>query len=356
MARNVDESPPATPERLLDRPLSDQRRNVSFDPAQFGMAAVSLELLHPGEESPADFFLPLFSVEHQKVEMSPACLRGEVFKTAWRDRLLQANQATVYVPLAQAPDVTGFFARMATAVLGDPNRPLREKRQVVREVACLNLQTIFTADISSQALKQSLRQTQDMVAVLGGDPQLLRNMGDLLRSDSDLFNHCVNVCMIGMAFGRFVKLPEPTLHSLGMAGMLHDMGYGQIDVKALKKHGDLTADEWHLVRQHSRKGYQLLMQIATVSYDVLSAVASHHENWDGSGYPAGTAAERIPQMARILRVVDAFDAMTSERPYRPALKAFEAAQQILEGAGSKYEPRLAAAFLRFLAEHFVSAE
>jgi len=125
-----------------------------------------------------------------------------------RDRLLQANQVTVYVPLDQAPDVTGFFARMATAVLGDPNRPLREKRQVVREVACLNLQTIFSADISSQALKQSLRQTQDLVGVLGGDPQLLKNMGDLLRSDSDLFNHCVNVCMIAMAFGRFLKLPE----------------------------------------------------------------------------------------------------------------------------------------------------
>jgi HD-GYP domain-containing protein (c-di-GMP phosphodiesterase class II) len=352
----ASEEPPANPERLLDRPLGDQRRNVNFDPAQFGMAAVSLELLHPGEESPADFFLPLFNLEQKKVEMSPACLRGEVFKSAWRDRLLQANQVTVYVPLDQAPDVTGFFARMATAVLGDPNRPLREKRQVVREVACLNLQTIFSADISSQALKQSLRQTQDLVGVLGGDPQLLKNMGDLLRSDSDLFNHCVNVCMIAMAFGRFLKLPEQSLQAIGVAGMLHDMGYGQLNVKALKKHGDLTQDEWQLVRQHPRKGYQTLMQISTVSYDVLAAVTCHHENWDGSGYPGGLAAERIPQMARILRVVDAFDAMTSDRPHRPALKAFEAAQQILEGAGSKYEPRLAAAFLRFLAEHFVSGD
>lgn len=353
MAQSSDDSG-ATQERLLDKPLGDQRQNVSFDPAAFGMAAVSLELLQPGEESPADFFLPLFNMEQKKVEMSPACLRGEIFKTAWRDRLLQADQATVYVPLAQAPDVTGFFARMATAVLGDPNRPLREKRQVVREVACLNLQTIFTADISSQALKHSLRQTQDLVSVLGGDPQLLKNMGDLLRSDSDLFNHCVNVCMISMAFGRFIKLPEQSLESLGMAGMLHDMGYGQLNVKVLKKHGDLTDDEWQIVRLHPRKGYQALMQISTVSYDVLSAVVAHHENWDGTGYPGAVAEARIPQMARVLRVVDAFDAMTSERPYRPALKAFEAAQQILEGAGTKYEPRLAAAFLRFLAEHFVS--
>ena len=343
-------------QRILDQPLSDKRRSVTFDPAAFGMAAISIELLHPGEESPADFFLPLFNTEKQSVEMSPACFKGEVFKAAWRDRLLAAKLTTVYVPLDQAAQVTEYFCRLAHFLMSDPNKPMRQKRQVVREVACLNLRSLFSPEMSSQALKESLRKTQDLVSLLGGEPQLLQGMGELLRADVDVFNHCVNVCMIGMAFARYLKLPEDSVQSLGTAGMLHDLGYSDIPGNILRKPSPLTEDEWRVVRLHPVKGYKQLMAISTVSYDVLSAVLHHHENWDGHGYPNNLNGERIPRLARILRVVDSFDAMTSQRPYRQACKAYEAATKLVEGAGEAYDPRVAAPFVRFLAENFVACD
>lgn len=342
--------------RILDQELSPQRRKVDFDPAVFGMAAISIEVLHPGEESPADFFLPLYDSEKQRVEMSPACIRGEVFKTAWRERLLAAGLTTIYLPLDQASGVTAYFCHLAERMMGDTSRPMREKRQVVREVACLNLRGLFTPEISSQALKQSLQQTQDLVTVLGAEPQLLQGLGELLRAEVDIFNHSVNVCMIGMAFARFLGLPPDTVLQLGNAGMLHDLGYAAIPHNILRKPDRLNNEEWRVVRQHPVKAYHQLMAVATVSYDVLAAVRHHHENWDGSGYPAGLNGERIPRLARILRVVDAFDAMTSQRSHREAQKAFAAAEQIMAEAGQNFDPRLATAFVRFLARNFVAGD
>ncbi|MCA1906197.1 MAG: HD domain-containing protein [Desulfarculus sp.] len=340
---------------LLDQDLSPQRRKVEFDPAQFGMAAISIEVLHPGEESPADFFLPLYNPEKKCVEMSPACTQGEVFKTAWRERLLAANLTTVYVPLDQAGSVTTYFCHLAEQLMRDSSRPMREKRQVVREVACLNLRSLFASDLSSRSLRQSLDQTKELVTVLGSEPQLLQGLGELLRSDVDIFNHCVNVCMIAMAFGRFLDLTRDTVLQLGTAGMLHDLGYSATPNSILRKPDRLSAEEWRVVRQHPTKGYRLLMAVATVSYEVLSAVQHHHENWNGSGYPAGLNGERIPRLARVLRVVDAFDAMTSQRSHRRACTAFDAASQIMAEAGTLFDPRLAAGFVRFLAENFVAS-
>jgi putative nucleotidyltransferase with HDIG domain len=138
------------------------------------------------------------------------------------------------------------------------------------------------------------------------------------------------------------------LEALDAAALLHDIGKLGIPDQLLHKPGPLTADEYAQVKQH-----------AVIGADILSAmpfpgplaliVRHHHENWDGTGYPDGLRGDAIPLGARVLAIVDCYDALTSDRPYRRSLSHERATAMILERRGTMYEPEIADAFLRIVA-------
>lgn len=134
------------------------------------------------------------------------------------------------------------------------------------------------------------------------------------------------------------------LEALEAAALLHDMGKLAIPEHILNKPGQLTAVEFDKMKRHADIGADLLSSIR-FPYPVVPIVRHHHENWDGTGYPAGIARTDIPMGARILSVVDCFDALTSDRPYRPRLSSEEAFKIILERRGSMYDPLVVDAFI-----------
>jgi HD-GYP domain-containing protein (c-di-GMP phosphodiesterase class II) len=131
--------------------------------------------------------------------------------------------------------------------------------------------------------------------------------------------------------------------SLGCAFLLHDIGEMAIPEAILRKPGPLTPDEWEVMRTHPEIGARILADMEFLG-DAIEVVRSHHERWDGAGYPAGLAGEDIPLGARIFGVCDAFDAMTSDRPYRSALPFEHAVDEILAGSGSQFDPEVVKAF------------
>ena len=118
----------------------------------------------------------------------------------------------------------------------------------------------------------------------------------------------------------------------------------------LHKPGPLTNEEWIIMRRHPEIGRQILEQTGGVFQHLASIVVAHHERWDGHGYPRGLAAEAIPITARILSVVDAYDAMISRRPYREPLSIAEARAELQHCAGSQFDPSVVTAFLQVLDE------
>lgn len=129
-----------------------------------------------------------------------------------------------------------------------------------------------------------------------------------------------------------------------LAGLLHDVGKVGVPDRILLKEGRLTPDEWRLMEAHPRMGASILTPIRLFP-DVVGAVLSHHENHDGSGYPYGLSGDEIPPIARIIRVVDSFDAMTSARSYRPSRSADEALSEIMGLRGTCYEEAAVDAFV-----------
>ncbi len=127
--------------------------------------------------------------------------------------------------------------------------------------------------------------------------------------------------------------------------LLHDLGKIGIPDAILLKPGALTPDELAQMREHTRLGAEILEDIPYLGGVAHEIVASHHEHWDGFGYPQGLAGEEIPVAARIFAVVDAFDAMTNDRPYRAALTVAEALAEISRVAGAQFDPEIARAYV-----------
>ncbi|MGD9124469.1 MAG: HD domain-containing protein [Desulfarculaceae bacterium] len=341
------------PGSVLDRPLDRGLLSVDFDPAEMGMAPITADLLVPGEKSPADMFLAVFNREERRVEMEPACPKGHVFQAKWRDRLRKAEQGKLYVRINEAAAVGEYFQRCAGSIINDPGLTRRKRIGVVQEMAGLNLKLLFGSDLSPRDLEKAVSQGQQTVSQVARNPQLLDNLSSVLRSDYSIYSHCVNVSLLAMAFGRYLGLSEGRIHSLGMGGLFHDLGMARLPRPLLEKKDKLSSEEMAHFHRHPRLGYQMLQYVSAAPYDVLMIVLHHHENADGTGYPSRLKAERTPYLARVVKVVDAYDAMTSERSYHDPQSPYQAANQLIESMSAQFGQDLVPAFIRFLGSPFM---
>jgi putative two-component system response regulator len=154
--------------------------------------------------------------------------------------------------------------------------------------------------------------------------------------------HCERLSVTSMLLGSSLGLTRPQLLALHRGGFLHDIGKIAIPDSILFKPGPLSDDEWAVMRTHTTRGEEICRHIRTLA-PVLPIIRSHHERWDGTGYPDGLRGEETPLLARILQIADVFDALTSVRPYKPALSCAEALDVLDSEARRGWrEPRLVA--------------
>src|SRR5690606_784493 len=162
--------------------------------------------------------------------------------------------------------------------------------------------------------------------------------------DEGTGGHCERVALNAYTMGEALGLDPHELRDLYWAGLLHDLGKVAIPETILLKPGPLTADEFAIVKQHAAVGAELLASVAPEYRRIALGVRHHHERWDGHGYPDGLAGLAIPLYARILAIVDVFEALTSDRPYRPAWEVSRAIAHMKEEAGRHFDPDLLPVF------------
>jgi HD-GYP domain-containing protein (c-di-GMP phosphodiesterase class II) len=156
--------------------------------------------------------------------------------------------------------------------------------------------------------------------------------------------HSARVARMAYEVGVRLDCDESQLARLLLGGSLHDIGKLAVRCEVLNKPGPLTAAELEEVRAHPEIGARIV-SLDRELRSAMPAVLHHHERWDGAGYPTGRAGSAIPLEARILGVVDSYDAMTSDRPYRVALRTDQAAEEVDRCAGTQFDPDIAQAFL-----------
>lgn len=164
--------------------------------------------------------------------------------------------------------------------------------------------------------------------------------------------HSLRVADFSVRIGRLFSLSEKELDVIRRSALLHDIGKIGIRDTVLLKEGRLTDEEFTAIKQHPVLGVNILKQIdpAEAVADILPGVRSHHEQYNGGGYPDGLAGEDIPLLGRIIAIADAYDAMTSDRPYRKGMNREKALSILEEGQGLQWDPKLVPLFVRAMRE------
>ena len=202
------------------------------------------------------------------------------------------------------------------------------------------------ADLGSMALEQATMRSHLELAV-GSGVEALTEAIDM--RDHYTWQHSKNVMELAGKVGKRLGLDEAALAELAFAARLHDVGKIGVPDAVLLKAGTLNDDEWDVMKQYPLRGAEILERVPGLG-NVAQIVLCEHEHWDGSGYPQGRAGEDIPLSSRIILVCDAFDAMTSDRPWRSALKPWAAVRELRAGAGREFDPQVVVQLIGVLRE------
>jgi ribonuclease P protein subunit RPR2 len=198
----------------------------------------------------------------------------------------------------------------------------------------------YAADLR-ETFKQERVRSQELHSSYMATVRALSNAVE--ARDAYTGKHAERVAAYGIEISRAIGLRLADGHELEFGFLLHDIGKVAIPDAILYKPGKLTEKERALMAQHPVIGAEIVRDIDFLG-DATKVVRSHHERWDGGGYPDGLAGEEIPLAARVFSVADVLDALTSDRPYRPASTLAVAREMIVEGSGSQFDPRVVESF------------
>jgi len=265
----------------------------------------------------------------------PVVLRNVLSERPHEALGLQAGGAVASYPLVAAPlNAAGRKVGVINATDrpgGEFSRTELEELEFISEAVAITLASHVTVEELERANFASLVTLA--VTMEAKDPYTN--------------GHSSRVQAWATAIGRELGLSGDRLQNLSRAGELHDIGKLTWSDSILTANRCLTDEEWAVVRQHPQRGVELLKHLNFLN-DIQPAILYHHERIDGKGYPEGLAGPQIPLEARILAVVDSFDAMTSARPYRPPLSLEEATVELRRCAGTQFDPTIVDAFLRLM--------
>jgi HD-GYP domain-containing protein (c-di-GMP phosphodiesterase class II) len=264
----------------------------------------------------------------------------------------------MYIPILVAAYVYqvpgGLLAAVAAGLALGPFMPIDVELDVAQPTAgwVTRLAFFTLIGLTAGVLIHNLRKRND--AIRSTSRELSRGWGKSLRTfahvvalrDEQTAGHCERVASNAVCVGRELGLDNERLENLHWAGILHDLGKIATPTSILQKKGNLTPKEFAEIQKHPDVGADLLLQMTPRFHMIAVGVRAHHEKWDGTGYPNGLKGDGIPMFSRILSVVDVFEALTSDRPYRSALSPQEALAYLKENAGTHFDPDLITVFVK----------
>ncbi|WP_425974099.1 HD-GYP domain-containing protein [Tepidimonas sp. HKU78] len=282
-------------------------------------------------------------------------IRASAVREVWIDVAQGADVADDAVVTAEAPDAAEVESPAAVAAprpadlaptphdveLQRAHRLLHSARDAV---ASMFRDARMGRAIDRQVMQAVAADIADSVTRNGG---ALISLARLKTADDYTYLHSVAVCALMVALARQLGLPDEQARAAGFAGLLHDVGKIDIPLEILNKPGKLTDDEFAIVREHPRRGWQRLRDAGITDDVALDVCLHHHERMDGKGYPDGLAGEAITLVARMGAVCDVYDAITSNRPYKAGWDPAESLKRMASWQGH-FDTRVFQAFVRSL--------
>ena len=319
------------------------RRKVNVSELAIGMYVAELD--KPWEQS--SFLFQGFEIESEEdlAKLKEECRTVVIEET-------EASKAAVAKASATRPAAPIVSTTITSRSAPDTSPLKREIKEVVQAQAAAKTNiTRVMEDVrmgKSLDTKDTKAAVTQMVSAISASPNSMLWLANLQQRHERTASHCLNTSILSIAFGKHIGLSDVDLNILGQGAMLHDIGKVRVPPQILDKAGPLTEEERQLVRKHPVDGEAVLKLTRQLPDKVLEIVRWHHERLDGKGYPDGLAGDAVPLGARIVGLVDTYESLTSDSPYRPASTAADALRVLRTEGAEAYGKDLVQEFIRCL--------
>lgn len=206
----------------------------------------------------------------------------------------------------------------------------------------------FEANSSPEILRGSGQVVELMEKCLDNNELGFHGLTKIMEKDYYTYTHSINVGLYCMTFALKIGMPADEVHELGLGGMLHDVGKSGIPKEIINKKGALTDEEFETIKSHTNNGVEVIRALGCYGEKVIQMVGQHHEKYNGGGYHQGLIGDDISLFARICKLTDVYDALTTRRSYKKSLKAIEALTIMKSKMGNEFDPKLLNSFIRMM--------
>lgn len=249
-----------------------------------------------------------------------------------------------------------YLNQRLLSVIRNPKERLEKRCEATYNYSTQLMQQLFNSEDPERVVQSSMQVLTPVIEVIFSDTNAAHNF--LLRASLDyrLYTHSVNVCLYGIGLAhRVLKISKPeALTKYGPGLLLHDIGKLSIPQEILYKEGRLNHDEWKIIKKHPENGLDMVTEFMEITKETETIILHHHERLDGSGYPHNLRGEQIKPAARICALVDAFDAISTNRPYQPRKASFHALRELREDLPHRLDDQLFKEFLHLFIQQKAS--
>jgi HD-GYP domain-containing protein (c-di-GMP phosphodiesterase class II) len=242
----------------------------------------------------------------------------------------------------------GQATKALRTMISNPEIPFEEKTRKIYDVSKGIMKDFFDSNASQKILQSSEEVMEIMEKCLSGNEAGFHSISMITNKDYYTYTHSVNVGLYCMSYGIKTKMGANDTKDLGVGGMFHDLGKAKIDASLINKNGKLTDGEFETIKSHPLLGSEILKSMKCYGNNVIRMANEHHEKFTGNGYPKGLVGEEISRFARICKVMDVYDALTTRRSYKKAMNPFDALTLMGKQMVDEFDRDILGNFVRYM--------
>ncbi len=337
-------------EQIFAQKLKVVHRTTAKDD-RAGYYPLPVRSLHPAVQMPFSLYFKAVTQDDREVRFLPFLGGGEFLAADWLAGLQTLGITCLYLQKDEMPAGLEVFAQYLDAVAAAPEISAAQKVAICYDHLHLSLISAAQPQMLDRYLPFISRQVDGILTRFAAANLPFHLLWEALLRDYSIYRHSVNVFFMTTAFMVSLRHRRADCQAMGMAALFHDMGLLSLPAAVTRKPESLTLIEQAEYKKHPQLGHDLLRRYRAFPGLALRLVLEHHENADGSGFPYSLDLRRQHPLTRILRMVDAYDAMTIHRPDQPGLKPFEALTAMRNQRGRQgliYDHDLLNKFIRFI--------
>ncbi|MGR3301349.1 MAG: HD-GYP domain-containing protein [Candidatus Scalindua sp.] len=276
------------------------------------------------------------------------CRADDHFSSERQEELLSKNAERLYISTKDTGKYLRYQEENLKSIVEDKNKSPLEKSGALYQVATNITEELLENPRSGKHIERVSAWINNTVNHILKNENTFSTLFAVTSHDYRIYTHSINMSVIGLLFGKYLSLNPHELDCLGTGMLLHDIGKVVVPSKIINKTGSLTKEEFSEVKKHPKAGLEILELKSRVDSLCLKIVVQHHENHDGTGYPHGLGGSDIHLFGSISRIIDVYDAMTSNRSYAVAKRPFAALAEMKAEMSDCFNEELLKEFICFL--------